>query len=45
MSSGMSSGNDVLAPSGNDVTPPFRVITSSRSSNFENEIHELEKNG
>jgi predicted amidohydrolase len=41
----MSSGSDVLAPSGTDTTPAFRVITSSRSSNFETEIHELEKNG
>ncbi|MCI0336602.1 MAG: carbon-nitrogen hydrolase family protein [Acidobacteria bacterium] len=36
-------GSEVLAPSGTDSAPAFRVITSSRPSGYETEIHELEK--
>jgi predicted amidohydrolase len=36
---------EVLAPSGTDAAPAFRVITSSRPSGYDSEIHELEKNG
>jgi predicted amidohydrolase len=34
---------EVLAPSSADAAPAFRVITSSRSSGYDSEIHELEK--
>ncbi len=36
-------GTEILAPSGTDVTPAFRVISSNRPSNFDTEIHEMEK--
>ncbi len=35
--------SEVLAPSGTDSAPAFRVITSSRPSSYDSEIHELEK--
>jgi hypothetical protein len=41
----MANETEILAPSGTDSAPAFRVITSSRSTSFESEIHELEKNG
>jgi predicted amidohydrolase len=36
-------GTEILAPSGTDAAPAFRIITSARSSSFDTEIRELEK--
>jgi len=36
-------GTEILAPSGPDATPAFRVISSTRPSSYDTEIHEMEK--
>jgi predicted amidohydrolase len=36
-------GTELLSPSDGDAPPQFRVISSPRPSNFDSEIHELEK--